>query len=402
MNTTPPRAAVQGSWRTPTVWTIALSALFADLGYQVVMAGFPLFLVMDLHAPVWLYGVAMAVAYGPGSLIAWWGGRLGDRAGHKRVALWGNAWIPLLAMSGWAATPVEAVVLLALGWWARNFRSPSRRAMYREVVADSDRPRAFGFLHSLDVGGALLAGMTLLILVSQQMSFRLIFTLAIIPLGVSTVMLARAQAGRRSDRPPVETSHPTTAGSRSASVYRGVLVAAALYGFSTYSIGFPILTVAQGTGSTPASIGAFVFFQGVSALTGFLFGRKARASLPELAGWGYFSAALGSAGLALVYGFHLGVLGFIVPIALLGFALGVIETVEPTLVARLVSEASAGQGLGGLTASRSLGLFGANVLMGLLYHWTPVYAYSYATIMALVAVAVVMAVHWRSRSSAAP
>jgi hypothetical protein len=300
-------------------------------------------------------------------------------------------------MSGWAATPVEAVVLLALGWWARNFRSPSRRAMYREVVADSDRPRAFGFLHSLDVGGALLAGMTLLILVSQQMSFRLIFTLAIIPLGVSTVMLARAQAGRRSGHPPVETSHPTTAGSSSASVYRGVLIAAALYGFSTYSIGFPILTVAQGIRSTPAGIGAFVFFQGVSALTGFLVGRHARATLPELAGGGYFAAALGSAGLGLAYGFHLSVLGFVVPMALLGFALGVIETLEPTLVARFVPTASAGRGLGGLTGARSLGLFAAIVFMGLLYHWTPVYAYSYATAMALVAMGVVLAVHGRHR-----
>lgn len=400
MNTTPPRNAAQpGSWLTPTVWAIALSAFFADFGYQIVMAGFPLFLVMELHAPVWFYGLAMAIAYGPGSLIAWWGGGLGDRKGHKRVALLGNACIALLAMSGWAATPLEAVGLLALGWWARNFRSPSRRAMYREVVAEPDRARAFGFLHSLDVGGALLAGLALLVFVSRHLSFRLIFTLAIIPLVVSTLMLVRAQAGRRPDRPQAGAPRPTAA-SRPASVYRGVLVAAALYGFSTYSIGFPILTVAQGTRSTPAGIGAFVFFQAISALTGFLFGRKARATLSELAGWGYFAAALGSAGLALAYGFHWGILGFIVPIALLGFALGVIETVEPTLVARLVPEASAGQGLAGLTGARSLGLFGANVLMGLLYHWTPVYAYSYATLMALVAMGVVMVVHWRHRSPA--
>lgn len=392
-------------WLTPNVWSIGLSAFFADLGYQVVMAGFPLFLVLALHAPVWAYGAAMAVAYGPGSLIGWWGGRLGDRQGHKRIALWGNAFIPLLAFAGWAATPVQAVGLLALGWWARNFRTPSRRAMFREVVADPDRARAFGFLHSLDVAGGMLAGVLLLLLVSLHVAFRISFTLAIVPLILSTLMLGRVQAGRR-PVPQPSTAHATSPkadpGNGTPTLYRGLLLSAALYGFSTYSIGFPILTVAQGTHHTSLGILAYILFLAVSAITGLLFGRRARATLPELAGWGYFGAALGSAGLALAYGFHLGLLGFAVPIALLGFALGVIETLEPTLVARFVPNVSAGQGLGGLTGARSLGLFVANGLMGLLYHFTPVYAYSYATGMALLAMGVVLTVHIRSRRITAP
>ena len=387
------------AWLTANVWFIALSAFFADLGYQVVLAGFPLFLVLHLHAPIWTYGMAMAVAYGPGALIAWWGGRVGDRRGHKRVALWGNAFIPVLAFAGWATTALGAIGLFSFGWWARNFRSPSRRTMLREVVAESDRAKAFGFLHSLDVAGGMLAGLLLLALVAYQVSFRTIFTLALVPLGISTIMLGRVQAGRRPVPQPSTaraTSPKANPGNGAPTLYRGLLLSAALYGFSTYSIGFPILTVAQGTHHTSFGILAYILFLAVSAITGLLFGRRARATLPELAGWGYFGAALGSAGLALAYGFHLGLLGFAVPIALLGFALGVIETLEPTLVARFVPNVSAGQGLGGLTGARSLGLFVANGLMGLLYHFTPVYAYSYATGMALLAMVVVLLVHIRS------
>ncbi|EQD39819.1 hypothetical protein B2A_06643 [mine drainage metagenome] len=45
-----------GAWRTPDVWGIAMSAFFADLGYQAILAVFPLYLVLHLGAPIWLYG----------------------------------------------------------------------------------------------------------------------------------------------------------------------------------------------------------------------------------------------------------------------------------------------------------------------------------------------------------
>lgn len=102
-----------------------MSACFADLGYQAVLAGFPLFLVLVLHQPVWEFGLASALSCGGGALSLLTGARLGDRVGHRRLAPAGNAAIPLMSLSGLVASPAVAIGLFTGGWWARNLRSPS-------------------------------------------------------------------------------------------------------------------------------------------------------------------------------------------------------------------------------------------------------------------------------------
>ncbi len=373
-----------------------MSAFCADLGYQAVLAVFPLFLVLRLHAPVALFGLATAVAYGPGALAGYIGGRVGDRVGRKRTAVWGNAFIPLLSLIGLAAAPVEAVALLALGWWARNFRSAPRRAMLTEIVAPADRGKAFGFLHALDIGGGTLAAVYAFALVALLAApYRLVLLLTLVPLIASTVVLAFVRAGRRpaAPSPAAGEAPPTKAGDMA--VYRGVLVATALYGFSSYSAGFPILTVAQGTHSPALGVLSYVLFLGVSALTGLWAGRRWGDSVRGLALAGYGAAALGSAGIALSYALHLGVAGLYVSMAILGFALGVVETLEPTLIARLAPAAKTSGGMGSLTASRSVGLFVANIVLGLLYALSPVYSYAYATAVAVAAVVVLLGVRAR-------
>ena len=381
------------AWLTADVWFIALSAFCADLGYQGVLAVFPLFLVLQLHAPVALFGLATALAYGPGALSGYIGGRVGDRVGRKRTALWGNALIPLLALTGLAGGAAEAIALLATGWWARNFRSPPRRAMLTEVVAPADQGKAFGFLHALDIGGGTLAALYAFVLVDLAVPYRTVLLITLLPLVASTAVLAFTRAGR--GRPATgaasqAASARPTAGGKLA-VYRGVLVATALYGFSSYSAGFPILTVARGT--APAyGVLAYVIFLGVSALTGLWAGRLAGDPVRRLSLLGYLAGGVGSAGFALSYALHLGLVGFYPAMAVLGFALGVVETLEPTLIARLAPAARTSGGMGSLTASRSVGLFVANIALGLLYHLSPVLSYGYATVMAAAAAVLLLGV----------
>lgn len=382
----------QARWLTPDIWKIAGSAFFADLGYQAVLAGFPLFLVLTLHAPVWLYGLAMGLAYGPGALIAWWGGRQGDRVGHRRVAIAGNSGIGLLSLSGLASAPLAAVGLLSLGWWARNARTPSRRVLLVERVPDPDhRSRAFGFLHALDVGGGMLAGIGVLVLLGRAWPLGRIFLLTLIPLFLSTLLLIGLSRPRRPASPPPGSAAQAAAPAGAVRRLPPILWAAGLYGFSSYNLGFPILTIAQSTRHSTLGIVSYIVFLGISAATGWLLGRRVRGTVGELAGLGYIGAAVGSAGLAVALAIPLGFWGLLLPVAILGFALGAIETLEPTLVSRWAPGATLGQGMGALTGARSLGLFGANVIMGLLYHASPVAAYGYAAVVALAAAVVL----WR-------
>lgn len=387
------------SWRNRDVWSIALSAFFADSGYQSVLAGFPLFLVLVLHQPVWEFGLASALSYGGGAIFSLAGARLGERLGHRRLALLGNMVIPLLSLSALVASPAVAIGLLCGGWWARNLRSPSRRVMLVEAVPDAaHRSAAFGFLHALDVGGGALAGCYVLVSVLSGVSFRWIFLATVAPLVMSTVMLSRARTGRRAivtAAPPRPYQHPPDGAPQTALPgSRPLLVAAALYGFTYYSLGFPVLTLAQEGHHFGYGIGAFLVFQVVSAMTGYLLGSRFRGGLAarftDLGMFGYLSAGIGSALLAAAYAAALGVAVLMLGVAVLGFALGVVETLEPSLMSVLRPGRLAGRGFGALSAARSTGLVVANLALGLLYGLGPAWSYGYAATVAVVAAAVIL------------
>ncbi len=398
--------ASKATWLSRPVWLIAMSAFCADLGYQAVLAVFPLFLVLRLHASVALFGIAMAVAYGPGALAGYVGGRVGDRTGRKRAAIWGNAFIPLLSLIGAASGAVTAMTLLATGWWARNFRSGPRRAMLTEVVTPENQGKAFGFLHALDVGGGTLAAIYAFLMVAVLVPYRIVLLVTMVPLVASTIVLLPVRAGlqRPSAEPSAsraaEPSRPSPSSNRS--IYRAVLIATALYGFSSYSAGFPILTIAQGTKSGALGVLSYVIFLGVSAATGLFAGRWAKSAARSLSLFGYLAAGVGSAGIAVSYALHWGVIGMYLAMAVLGFALGVIETLEPTLIAKLAPGAKTSGGMGSLLASRSTGLFVANIILGILYHFGPEYSYAYATAMAICGALVLLTVDQRVRRRPSP
>jgi MFS family permease len=411
------------SWRTRDVWAISGSACLADLGYQSVLAGFPIFLVLVLHQPVWLFGLASALSYGGGAVFSWVGGRLGDRIGHRKLALMGNAAIPLLSLSALVASPAVAIGLLSGGWWARNLRSPSRRVMLTEAVPrEEDRAPAFGFLHALDIGGGVLAAVYVLIALGSHLQFRWLFLATAIPLAMSTALLSRAGTGRGAGRrvkPATSspgspdpsggtptgavTASPEVSGSASMGVTerrlpgaKALLAATALYGFTSYSVGFPVLTLAQASHRSLVGIAAFLVFQAVSALTGFFLGSRLGRSVSEhfrnLALLGYMTAGAGAALMAVGYATGLGAGVLMLAVAIIGFALGIVETLEPSVMSVLRPGAASGRGFGALSAYRSVGVFVGNLAMGLLYGVSASWAYGYAAAVAVGAAVVILAV----------
>ncbi len=383
-------------WRTRNVWAISLSAFFSDTGYQAVWAGFPLFLVLDLHQPVWEFGLASAIAYGGGTLFAWLGALLGDRIGHRKVAIGGNALIPLLSLSALWADPSAAIGLLCAGWWARNLRTPSRRVMLVEAVPDEgDRNSVFGFLHALDIGGGALAGVYVLIAVIEHVAFSWIFLGSVLPLAAATFSLTRVTTGR-TVQPRAQCAD---AGSKEVAAERlpgavALLAASALFGFTYYSVGFPILTTAHGGGGKAFGIGAFLLFNAVSAATGYVLGPRLGSRIAErfrdLGRLGYLFAVAAAVLLAVGDAAHLTVAVLFVGVAALGFSLGIVTTVEPSLMSVLRPGDQAGRGFGALSAARSVGLFLGNLIMGFLYGLGADWAYGYAAVMGMAASIVVL------------
>jgi len=415
------------SWRTRDVWAIAGSAFFADLGYQAVMAAFPLYLVLRLHAPVVVYGLAAGLAYGGGALLGYLGGRLGERFGLRRVTLAGNLGIPLLSLCALPGSVPAAVVLLCAGWWCRSIRSPTRRAMLTAAVPrPAERAAAFGFLHALDVGGATLAGLGALGAVAAGVPYRWLFLATVVPLLASSACLALAHppepARRRSvgaapgaaaaaggptapapapGAEPVPVTGPSGAtapggaGAKRPAPGAGalpalglLLAATAVFGISSYSLGFPVLDVARARGAVAADgVGAFVVVQAASSATGYLLGPRLagdpRRRVGQLAAAGYGLAGLASAGLAVGGAGVAGLPLLLASVAVLGVALGVVETLEPALVSDLARQRSDSRAFGALSGARGSGVLVGNLAVGGLFAVGAEWGFTYAAATAV-------------------
>ena len=373
-------------WLTRDVLLISLSAFFADAGYQALIAGFPIFLVIYLKAPVYILGLAMALAYGIGSLFAYAGGRLADRYGKKRIAILGNLLIPILSFTGLSSTPVEATALFSSGWWARNFRTPARRAMIGDISSKLDKGKVFGFLNALDVGGGVIAVLYLSIGIYFGVALRLLFLVTIVPLLISSLCLALVRYKGRVQKKENAQEHAIRSKAKIGQnkTYRSVLIATALFGLSFYSMSFPVLTIAQQSTSF-YGVASYALFLLLSAVFGYVSGALVKKRVSGLALYGYMLAGVGSLVIGISYYFGIGAIGSYLGVALMGIALGSIETLEPTIISLVKSKLHSGSGMGALTASRSIGLFFANLVLGALYMLGPLYAYSFAAFMAMLA-----------------
>ncbi|MGC8571778.1 MAG: MFS transporter, partial [Candidatus Micrarchaeia archaeon] len=172
--------------------------------------------------------------------------------------------------------------------------------------------------------------------------------------------------------------------SSSSGVFKGVLIATAFYGFSSYSFAFPILTIAQSSNDI-FGIASYGIFMGVSAIVGYYIGTKHLNPVKVLAVLGYFISAIGAFLLGYGYAASVSTIIMYAIVALLGFGMGVIETIEPALIALVSKSKREGRSMGALGASRSIGIFTANLVMGLLYTLSPFDSYTYAALVAFCA-----------------
>ncbi|MHB1440984.1 MAG: MFS transporter [Cuniculiplasma sp.] len=370
------------------VLLISFSAFFSDMGYQAVLAVLPVLLVIQFKAPVYVYGIIMGISYGLGSFFGYLGGRLSDIYGRKKIAIIGNAFIPFLSLSGIASNFIQSSALFTTGWLSRNFRSPARKALISDETNDSTRGRIFGFLNALDVGGGVASITILLILLHFSVKLSEIILLTAVPIFVATILLIFIKEKprrveeqiRKNDTPRAKIKHST---------YNGVLLATGLYGFSYYSLGFPILTIAKAQ-TDALGFASYLFFLLASALFGYVVGSRRIKLIPSLAFMGYILSGIGTIVLGLAYLYNLGVIVMFLAVVLMGMAIGTISTLEPNLISIVKPKSEQGRGMGALTASRSAGLFFGNIAMGALYYFDPFYSYLYATILSIIAGLIIM------------
>ncbi len=379
----------QSRWLNRNVLLISFSAFFADSGYQAIISGIPLFLVMALKAPAYYFGLAMAVGYGGGALTGFLGGKLSDRYNKKIIVVTGNILITFLSFIGFTTVPSLVIMLFVLGWWSRNFRSPARRALFSDSVIREKRGKAFGFLHALDIGGGFVSSIYFIILLFYHVPFKYIFLVSFPLLIISTFLIVfvdeKHAAGIEEARlnEPRNTEKLKKSEKYKHSTFIGILIATALYGFSSFSLGFPVLTIAQRHGYI-IGIGGYALLSIVSSFAGLYIGGSMARAVGKLSILGYLFAAAGSLVIGYAYTENFGILIFYAGAVILGVSMGVIETLEPALISLIAKEKEIGLEMGSLTAARSIGLFTGNIIMGLLYTISPLSSYEYVAAVAVV------------------
>lgn len=385
---------------------LCFSAFFADLGYQGVAALFPLYIVFTLHAPVYWYGIITAIAFGAGSFFAYIGGLAGDRFDKKYISIAGNTFIPLMALSGLAHALWLSALLFILGWWARYFRTPARRALLVHVTPPQERAFAFGVLHALDIGGGMLSALFALFFLSLRIPISSMILYAVLPLIISTGILFFVQRTTLyPDATPMRVSAAAAPAMPDRTLLVFLLVGATLYGFSFYNLGFPILTATNGSATTSSyelGVLAYVVYLGISAVSGYVLGASRASPLRSLWLLGYLPSAIGSGLIGLSVLLHMNELAFYLFIAVLGLGMGAVETFEPTLVSSLVGSTTLSRGMGFLSISRSVGQFMSNLIMGILFSLSRSAPYFYAFGSALLATLILAIADARYTKSARP
>lgn len=390
-----------GRWLSRDVLLISLSAFFADMGYQAVTAVFPLLIVISLGQPAYVYGLLLALAYGVGSGFSLIGGKMGDRYGKKKLALLGNLLIPLMSVSVLFPNVMMMGALFVFGWWARYFRTPTRRAWLVEVSDPAQRSKIFGFLHALDVGGGMIAVAYSIVLVLVGAPLDDIVLVTAVPLLVSSLALVlagtRPHPGYAASQPK-EMEQPEGQERTNRFVFRWLLISATLFGFSYYALGFPIITVGESQGSFVLGILTFGIYLGVSAFAGYLLGSvRGRRPFRTLWSLGYLLAAASSLVIGASYVLNYGLSLYYLGAAGLGFATGSVETFEPVLTSVLVKSGRLSSGLGWLSSSRAVGLFISNIMMGAIFTFSQFGSYLYAAATALAAAAILLIVELKTK-----
>ncbi|MCL4392525.1 MFS transporter [Patescibacteria group bacterium] len=369
-------------WLNKNILLLSLSAFFADFGYQAVLILFPIYLVFILHLPVYIYGIITALSFGIGSLFSYLGGLLGDKFNKKYIVILGNSLIPLMSLSVIFHSIWIISILYIIAWWARYFRTPARRTLVSESSKSKYRSKVFGFLHALDILGGVFAISFSVLFIFLGIGIKDIIIISIIPILISTILLFFIDNKNKVEE-VIEKKENINVNIDKI-ILISLFIATLFYGFSSFNLGFPILTIVSVGNTYILAILAYGIYLLVSAFSGYILGSLKISPMKAIWSLGYLTSAIGALFIGCIYLLDLNFIFYYIAIIILGIGMGAIETYEPTLVSLIPSDKKS-TNMGYLSMFRSIGLFISNLVIGFLFVINQSDAYFYAFLSALIA-----------------
>jgi len=361
-------------WLNRGVGSIGAASFFADAGYEITTSVLPSFITHTLRGSAGALGLIEGISDGLAGVAKLIGGSAANDQ-HRRGQLAAGGYVVTAIATGAvgvAGAVWQAGVLRAVAWLARGARGPARDALLASLAPEEAYGRAYGFERGMDHFGAVVGPLLGAGLVAT-VGIRSTLYLAVIPgLFAALSIVVAAREARGLGAPVRRRVHLELAALRET----GILRALAPVTFFELGNCATTLLILRATGllhpgrniSTAAAI-AVLLYAGhnlVGSITAFPAGHAIdrRGARPVFAG-GLVLFAFAYAGFSLhTHSWPLLLVFFV----LAGGGMGLAETAESALVARLLPDELRGSGFGLLGAVQSLGDFVSSAAVGLI--WT--------------------------------
>lgn len=380
-------------WLTRGVGSVGLASFFSDSGHEITTSILPSFVTVTLRGSAGALGLIEGLSDALTGLAKLFAGPLANDSQRRGRMASGGYLVTAAATGavGLAATVWQAGLLRAAAWLARGVRSPARDAMLASLAPREAYGRAFGLERAGDNLGAVVGPLLAAGLVAW-LGIRPALYLAAVPgvFAAVAIITAAREARKRSD-PVRRRAKLELSGLREAGLLRPMLPIAAfeLGNMATTLLILRATTLLHGHGRSLAAATslAVLIYAGhnlFGALVAYAGGHWidragprvafAAGALVYLAAYTLF--ALASGGWVLL----------LVAFVLAGTGIGLAETAESALVARLLPDRLRGSGFGVLGGVQSLGDFASSAMVGLLWSAvSPAAGFVYAAAWMLIA-----------------
>src|SRR3984957_12829512 len=365
--------AEKQSWLNRTVLGVGLTSLFSDWSHETATSVLPAFLAAIGAGPAWL-GVIEGIDDGLSRFAKLAAGHYTDNLKRRQpLSVFGYAVTAFATASFAFATHAYQVLIgRSVAWLGRGVRSPVKKALLAADVSPEAYGRAFGLERLMDTIGAIAGPLTALWLLEKTgHNYHKVFLWTVLPGLVAVVafwLLVR-------ERPMAsKPKRSFLKGVRDLpGPFRRLLLGVGVFGAGDFSHSLLILYAARML--TPefglaraASIAVVLYtvhnlFSAGSAYgSGWLSDHIPHRKIVLAAG--YFLAGI-TAILLCTSTHSIWVLGVIFILG--GLYFGVVDALEDTVAAELVSKEQHGMAFGTLAAVNAVGDFLSSLLVGFLW-----------------------------------
>ena len=379
---------VRGQWLTRGVASVGLTSFFSDAGHEITTSVLPSFVTVTLRSSAGALGVIEGISDALTGVAKLFAGPIANDE-RLRLRMASGGYLVTAAATGavgLAATVWQAGLLRATAWTARGVRSPARDAMLASLAPHDAYGRAFGLERAGDNLGAV-AGPLLAAGLVAWLGIRPALYLAAIPGVFAAIAITTAAAEARKRHDPVKRRVSLQlSGLREAGLLRPLLPIAA---FELGNMATTLL-ILRGTGllhthgrsvaaATSLAVLIYAGHNLLAAIVAYAGGHWIDRTGPRIAFatgaavyvTSYLLFALTSSG-----DWPLLVIAFLFA----GTGIGLAETAESALVARLLPDHLRGSGFGVLGGVQSFGDFASSAAVGLLWSAvSPTAGFLYAT-----------------------